>query len=138
MKYKITINDKVKEVTLLDKKGTTISFECEGNNYTVDVSPIVKEKTYTKSEVSSQPAQTKPSTILKAASSNSVVAPMPGTVVSISVKGGDKVKRGSILMVIEAMKMENNITSPKDGTVKEIMVKSGIEVDNGQTLLTFE
>ena len=63
---------------------------------------------------------------------------LPGTVVRILVKPGDRVKFGDPLMIIESMKMENEITSPKDGVVKKILVKEGQRVEAGETLLIID
>lgn len=58
-----------------------------------------------------------------------IIAPMPGKVLLINVKEGDKVVKGAVLMVIEAMKMENNILAPYDGVIDRILVKQGESVD---------
>ena len=65
-----------------------------------------------------------------------VAAPMPGTIVSVNVTDGQAVKKGDVLVVLEAMKMENEIKSPKDGTVTGIAVNKGESVDTGATLVT--
>ncbi|MCB2219487.1 MAG: acetyl-CoA carboxylase biotin carboxylase subunit [Bacteroidetes bacterium] len=65
-----------------------------------------------------------------------IVSPMPGKVIKINVKNGVKVKKGDILMVVEAMKMENNILSPKDGKVEKINVKTGDMVDGSRELVS--
>jgi acetyl-CoA carboxylase biotin carboxylase subunit len=59
-----------------------------------------------------------------------IVSPMPGKVVKINVTEGQSVKKGDLLLVVEAMKMENNIISPKEGTIEKINVKAG-EMVNG-------
>ncbi len=64
-----------------------------------------------------------------------VTAPMPGKILRILVKEGDKVKTGQGLLVLEAMKMENEIPAPKDGMIKKILVKEGDTVDTGQSLI---
>jgi biotin carboxyl carrier protein len=64
-------------------------------------------------------------------------APMPGLVVAIEVKPGQKLKKGDALIIIEAMKMENNIKAPFDCTVKEIKVKKKQAVEKGQVLVVF-
>jgi biotin carboxyl carrier protein len=69
---------------------------------------------------------------------SSLNAPMPGLVLSISVKEGEEVKEGDSLLVLEAMKMENVLPSPTDGIIKKIEVKSGEKVDKNQALVTFE
>ena len=65
-----------------------------------------------------------------------VAAPMPGTIVSVNVSDGQAVKKGDVLVVLEAMKMENEIKAPKDGTVTGISVNKGESVDTGATLVT--
>ena len=62
-------------------------------------------------------------------------APMGGRIITVNVKPGDKVKKGDILLVYEAMKMENEIFAPCDGTVKELSVSQGAAVQPGQTLM---
>ena len=65
-----------------------------------------------------------------------IAAPMPGTIVSVNVSDGQSVKKGDVLVVLEAMKMENEIKAPKDGTVTGISVSKGESVDTGATLVT--
>ncbi|AFL96001.1 pyruvate carboxylase subunit B [Thermococcus cleftensis] len=67
-----------------------------------------------------------------------VTAPMPGKILRILVKEGEKVKTGQGLVVLEAMKMENEIPAPKDGVIKKILVKEGDTVDTGQALIELE
>ncbi|MGN7785626.1 acetyl/propionyl/methylcrotonyl-CoA carboxylase subunit alpha [Niabella sp. 22666] len=64
-----------------------------------------------------------------------ITSPMPGKVIKLQVKAGDTVKRGDLLLVVEAMKMENNIISTKDAIVKEILVKEGDKVDTTMALV---
>ena len=68
----------------------------------------------------------------------SIEAPMPGSIVSVAVKPGDAVKKGQLLLVLEAMKMENEIVAPQDGTVTAVHVQAGASVDSGAPLLTIE
>jgi acetyl/propionyl-CoA carboxylase alpha subunit len=64
-----------------------------------------------------------------------IVSPMPGKVIKINVKEGNEVKKGDVLMVVEAMKMENNITAPRAGKVDKIQVKAGDMVDGSKELV---
>jgi len=66
-----------------------------------------------------------------------IVSPMPGKVVKVNVAAGSDVKKGDILLVVEAMKMENNITSPKDGLIESVHAKQGEMVDPSTELLKF-
>jgi biotin carboxyl carrier protein len=67
-----------------------------------------------------------------------ITVPMPGLVVNVEVKEGDKVTAHQGLVVVEAMKMQNEIKAPKDGVVKKVMVKNGMTVNGGDTLLVIE
>uniref|UniRef100_UPI002FC9B142 acetyl/propionyl/methylcrotonyl-CoA carboxylase subunit alpha n=1 Tax=Devosia sp. TaxID=1871048 RepID=UPI002FC9B142 len=64
-----------------------------------------------------------------------LTAPMPGKIISISVKAGDKVKSGDALLVMEAMKMEHTIHAPSDGTVEELFFDVGDQVGDGAELI---
>ncbi len=70
--------------------------------------------------------------------SGSLVAPMPGKVVSVEVSVGDEVRKGQTLVILEAMKMEHAIGSPEDGTVQKVEVKAGDQVERGTTLVVVE
>jgi len=63
-----------------------------------------------------------------------IVAPMPGKVIRLLVKPGDKVEAGQGLFVVEAMKMQNEVKSPKTGTVEKLSAKEGQAVNAGDVL----
>ncbi len=63
-----------------------------------------------------------------------VVAPMPGTIISINTSAGARVKAGDVIFILEAMKMENEIVAPTNGTVKQILVNKGDSVDTDAVL----
>lgn len=65
-----------------------------------------------------------------------VKSPMPGTILDVKVAVGTAVKKGSVLVVLEAMKMENDIASPKDGTVTSVAVRKGDTVNSDDLLVT--
>jgi biotin carboxyl carrier protein len=67
--------------------------------------------------------------------SNILKAPLPGLIIDVKVREGDKVKAGQNIVVMEAMKMENQIQATIDGTIKKIFVKKGDNVAEGNTLL---
>ncbi len=67
-----------------------------------------------------------------------VLAPLPGLIMNVLVKTGDKVSAGQKLMIMEAMKMENDINSGVSGTVKEIKVKAGDNISEGDVLAVIE
>ncbi len=64
-----------------------------------------------------------------------VNAPMPGTVVDVKVNVGDTVKKGQILVILEAMKMENEIMAPEDGKVVSVVTTKGAAVNTGDALV---
>ena len=66
----------------------------------------------------------------------SVVSPMPGKVLSIKASVGQRVAKGDVVLVLEAMKMENEIVAPEDGTIASIDVAEGASVEAGATLAT--
>jgi len=65
-------------------------------------------------------------------------APISGQIMEVSVSEGEEVKRGQLLVVLEAMKMENQLKSPIKGTIKQINVKEGQPVKTGEILLLFK
>ena len=71
------------------------------------------------------------------AGANAVKAPMPGNILKVNVKPGDSVKKGTLLCVLEAMKMENEILAPADGTIDTVAVAPGATVATDAVLVTF-
>ena len=72
------------------------------------------------------------------AGGGTLAAPMPGKIVAVMVKPGQKVDKGTPLVVLEAMKMEHTIAAPADGVVKEIHYAPGEQVLEGAELIAFE
>ena len=70
------------------------------------------------------------------AGATTITAPMPGTILKVNVANGQAVKKGDVLMILEAMKMENEIMAPADGTVSSVNVNAGASVEAGATLCT--
>ena len=65
-----------------------------------------------------------------------ITAPMQGTILAVNVKEGDAVKKGDVLFILEAMKMENEIMAGADGVVTSVCVQKGASVSNGTVLCT--
>lgn len=65
-----------------------------------------------------------------------ITAPMPGTILAVNVANGSAVKKGDVLMILEAMKMENEIMAPCDGAVTSVAVTKGAAVESGTLLCT--
>lgn len=70
------------------------------------------------------------------AGSIKVASPMPGKILDVKAKVGDAVKKGQVILILEAMKMENEVVAPEDGTVASIDVAAGATVEAGDTLAT--
>lgn len=82
------------------------------------------------------PAAKPSSKAAPAAGSEIVQSPMPGTIVSVAVQAGQEVKKGDVLLVLEAMKMENEIMAPHDATIAGVMVNKGDSVESGTPLVS--
>ncbi len=65
-----------------------------------------------------------------------ILCPMPGTVLSVNVKAGDKISKGDVIVVFEAMKMENEIKAPRDCTVLSVDVSKDDTVETGALIAT--
>ena len=108
--------------------------------YRVNVNGNVYEITLEvidKSEIKAQPAPAAaPAAAPVAQGAQTVSAPMPGTILKVNVSNGQAVKKGDVLMILEAMKMENEIMSPCDATVSSVNVANGASVETGTVLCT--
>ena len=70
-----------------------------------------------------------------AAGATTVKAPMPGKILSVAVSAGQAVKKGDLLLVLEAMKMQNEIYAPQDATVSEVRVSANQAVATGEDMV---
>lgn len=126
-KYNIKVNGISYEVEVEEIGGSTILAPSQS-------APILAHQA-----VAASAAQT-PATAPIAQSStgaNSITAPMPGSIVKVNVKPGDVLKKGDLLLVLEAMKMENDITAPADCTISSVNVNQGATVSTGDVLVTY-
>lgn len=116
-------------------------------NYTITVNGNAYDVTVEENGAGSAPAAAAPAAAPKAAAPKSapkaaaaggtpINAPMRGTIVEVKVKVGDKVTNGTVVAVLEAMKMENDIVSDKDGVVASICVNKGEAVETGAPVVT--
>ena len=112
--YKVTVNGTVYEITLevVDKSEIKTPAPAAAPAPAVAPAPVAAP----------------------AAGATSITAPMPGTILKVNVTNGQTVKKGDVLMVLEAMKMENEIMAPADGTVSAVSVSAGASVESGAVL----
>ena len=75
---------------------------------------------------------------LNAAKARDLLAPMPGLVLEVRVKKGDKVKKGDTLIILEAMKMENILKAAADGIIDHCMVRVGESTEKNEVLISFK
>lgn len=125
VEYKVTVVDKATgggTVTIEDRQFHVEFIGSEAN-------PAISRPPVT-------PALGVIATPVAAVGDGTIVAPIPGVVVSIHVKVGDSVLVDQLVLTLEAMKMENEIASPISGIVKEIAVSEGSEPSTGQLLMT--
>ena len=116
--YTITVNGNVYNVTV--EEGTTAG---------VVQAPAAAPK------AAPAPAAA-PAAPAGAAGAVAVTAPMPGKILGVKASAGQAVKRGQVLLILEAMKMENEIVAPQDGTVASINVNKGDTVNSGDVLVS--
>jgi len=123
------------------EKGSKLRVAVGGRSFDVEVSPVRPVKMSSSSRtISPAPRVLRPRTPSPStrAIKGAISSPMPGKVVALKVSPGDKVRKGDVLLIIEAMKMENEIRAPRDGVVKEVFVSEGSSVSTGQPLLTLD
>ncbi|MDK9706068.1 MAG: biotin/lipoyl-binding protein [Desulforhopalus sp.] len=117
-----------------------------GNEYQVEVEEVTNAASPAPARAA-QPAAARPAPqeIKKPASpaaapvqngATTIQAPMPGTILDVRVKAGDKVAKGQTLMILEAMKMENEILAPHDCVIGRVQVEKGASVNAGDVLIT--
>ena len=138
--YKIKINGNNYNVTIDEVEDNVAKVEVNGTPYNVEFEkPISKPKTISvvnkpAAAPSAGPAPAnKPAAAPAAAGGATVNSPLPGVVLEIKVKDGDKVTKGQVIMVLEAMKMENSIEAPCHGTIT-VKAQKGDSVLEGATL----
>ena len=129
MRYKVTLNNKVYEVEVEEASAMLVDEYEALAPVAPAAAPVAAAAA---APVAAAPAAA-PAPVA-AASGEQVTAPMPGTILKVNVTQGAAVKKGDILVVLEAMKMENEILAPKDGTVAQMAVSKGATVDTGALL----
>ena len=111
-KYRVTVNGTVYEVELEEITGAVPAAE--------------------------KPAAPAPAPAAPAGEGERITSPMPGTILAVNVTPGQSVRKGDVLMVLEAMKMENEIMCPRDGVVGSVQAAKGAAVESGTLLCVLQ
>lgn len=134
-KYNFKVNGNHYAVKINGADGQAIDLEVNGTPYRVEMDKEVKSSKTPKLLRSEAPRTAAPKVVTRSAKKTNIVAPLPGTVMTINVKAGDSVSKGDVLMTMEAMKMENNVLAEADGTISNIKVEEGTAVLQGEVLV---
>ena len=118
-KYNITVNGTTYEVFVEEADASSTSAPA---TYSAPVAPVAAPKS----------AAAAPKAV--GAGAVKVTSPMPGTILAVKVSVGQSVKKGDVICVLEAMKMENDIPAPQDGVIASIDVQKGASVNAGDVL----
>ena len=111
-KYRVTVNGTVYEVELEEITGAAPTAE--------------------------KPAAPAPAPAAPAGEGERITSPVPGTILAVNVTPGQSVRKGDVLMVLEAMKMENEIMCPRDGVVGSVQASKGAAVESGTLLCVLQ
>lgn len=124
MIYRVTLNGKVYEVEV--EKGEAMikaEFDAAAPQVAPQAAPAAPQ------------SASAPQAAVSSGSASAVTAPMPGNINAVKVATGQAVKKGDVLIILEAMKMENEIVAPKDGKVGQVFVQKGASVQTGAPLV---
>ena len=144
--YKYKINGNLYNVTVNDVEDNIARVEVNGTPYNVELDKPLKTPTVAKPAVrpaaapktaTGAPVVSRPAAGGSGAKAG-VKSPLPGVILDIKVKEGDMVKKGQVIIILEAMKMENNINADRDGKVTSIKVSKGDSVLEGTDLVIIE
>ena len=127
MKYKVTLNGRTYEVEVEAGKAMLLDEYEAIAPAPVAAAPVAAP--------AAAPAAAAPAAPVVTGAGEAINAPMPGTILKVNVTQGQAVKAGTVLCVLEAMKMENEIMAPKDGTVAQVVVAKGASVNTGDALV---
>ena len=122
--YRITVNGTSYDVTVEELAGGTAA------PVAAAPAPVAV------SAPAAAPAPAAPADPAGGAGSIKVSSPMPGKILAVKANVGDSVKKGQVILILEAMKMENEVVAPEDGTIASIDVTVGASVESGDTLAT--
>lgn len=132
-KYDVKVLDVEDNIAEVDVNGTIYKVEVDRKISTTKTPRLVRSVAVPSTE--SVPSQLKTSAPTTPKGAGFIKSPLPGVILDVHVKEGDKVTPGTRLITLEAMKMENNINADKAGVVKSLKVKKGDSVLEGDILI---
>jgi biotin carboxyl carrier protein len=140
--FKFTIQGNKYDVNILNIEDDIAEIEVNGTLYKVELEKKISApktpklvRAFAVPSTETVPSQQKTSAPTMPKGVGFIKSPLPGVILDIYVKEGDKVSIGQKLITLEAMKMENNINADKEGIVKLVKVKKGDSVLEGDTLI---
>ncbi len=143
--YKYKINGIKFTVGVGDIADNEVTVEVNGTPYKVELEksapskPVLSQSGKTESvKMATAPAAPVKAAPVVSGPASAVKSPLPGTIMSFSVKEGDAVKSGDTVCILEAMKMENDVHTTQSGTVKKILVNVGDAVADGADIMIIE
>lgn len=125
-KFNVTVNGQAYEVEVEEVGGVQTA------------APVRAAAPVAAAPAAAAPKAAAPKATVPAGAGDPIKAPMPGNILDVKAKVGDKVKNGDAIVILEAMKMENPIPAPRDGTITSITVTKGATVEAGQVLATIQ
>jgi biotin carboxyl carrier protein len=135
MKYfTITVNGNSYDVSVEENSGTSTTSVPVITPKAAPVASVAPAAPVKPAPAPTTPAA--PASSANAVGSVKVNSPMPGKILAAKASAGQAVKKGDVVLILEAMKMENEIVAPQDGTVASINVTSGQSVEAGTLLFT--
>jgi len=136
--YKITVNGNTYEVSVEEIGGApeVKSIQAVAPAPKPAPAPVAPPPPAPAAPAAPAPAPAPAAAPAPAGNAEDVVAPLPGTVISVNVAVGDQVKSGQVLLIFEAMKMENELVAGRDGTVVKVHVAKGDVLESGKPVIS--
>ncbi|MFA5499115.1 MAG: biotin/lipoyl-containing protein [Candidatus Cloacimonadia bacterium] len=135
-KYKMMINGEKYEAKILSYKGYEAKVNVNGIDYFIEIEKDEGSPTQQVIQTSKACVTQEKISSIKSGNSGKVMAPIPGIVIDVYKKVGDRVETGDVILSLEAMKMESEMTASASGVIKSIEVNKGDSVLEGDLLAT--
>ncbi|MGL5436513.1 MAG: biotin/lipoyl-containing protein [Lachnospiraceae bacterium] len=134
--YRVNVNGNEYEISIEDISGTPSSYAATPVR---NAAPAPARVPAAAPRQTAAPVMPKPAAAPAAATNGTqVTAPMPGNIITVKVSDGQSIKKGDVLMILEAMKMENEIMAPCDGTIQSLSAAAGSAVTSGALLCVIQ